>query len=315
MSVNIYRVFNTTIYSAIPLPELELTNAKEPAEITFLASNQIFPETSEFQWSQHWRLPDGRILLSCAKLDNLFLLRFPEIADFHINFETKVIQCHSHESVDDNTVRHLLLDQVIPRYLGHTGSIILHAGAVQKQGNCIAFLGGSGFGKSTLASFFHNHGYTLLTDDCIMIDSKKPYACIPSYTGVRMFDDSIYATFGNNFHTSSVASYSYKKRIELDRKTIYSEKNPCLAAIFLLDKSDSQCETIKIQRLNGMQKIIELVKHSFIMDVSNQSTNSILFNKQAAMANSKIPFFKLTYPNAYDLLPQVLGEVESALNT
>ena len=51
-----------------------------------------------------------------------------------------------------------------------TQLFVMHAGAVARDGRCVAFAGVSGRGKSTLTTYLASHGYDFLADDMLPID-------------------------------------------------------------------------------------------------------------------------------------------------
>ena len=121
------------------------------------------------------------------------LLRFPELADFIV--EGNNISCHPRPGCREESLRHLLLDQVIPRVWAHTGHLVLHASAVKlPDGRVIAFLGESGWGKSTLVAALQGADCQLISDDCIHLAScEEGVRLTPSYVGLRLNEDSIKA--------------------------------------------------------------------------------------------------------------------------
>jgi hypothetical protein len=64
----------------------------------------------------------------------------------------------------------LLLAQVLPLAAALRGMEILHASAVEMAGRAVAFLGGSGVGKTTLAARIVARGARLVTDDVLAVD-------------------------------------------------------------------------------------------------------------------------------------------------
>jgi len=46
----------------------------------------------------------------------------------------------------------------------------IDVGELLENSRSVAFLGNSGFGKSTLASSFHRNGVYLIDDDCILLN-------------------------------------------------------------------------------------------------------------------------------------------------
>jgi hypothetical protein len=64
----------------------------------------------------------------------------------------------------------LVLAQVLPLAAVLRGFEVLHASAVAVAGRAVAFLGGSGAGKTTLATRLAAHGAPLVTDDVLAIE-------------------------------------------------------------------------------------------------------------------------------------------------
>ena len=64
----------------------------------------------------------------------------------------------------------LVLAQVLPLAAALRGMEILHASAVEMAGQAVAFLGGSGVGKTTLAARIVARGARLVTDDVLAVD-------------------------------------------------------------------------------------------------------------------------------------------------
>ena len=176
----LYRIFDILIDSNIPLPELpEVT--KGTARILFQLSGQR-PYNGSFDWRHHWRFSDGTVCISVARTGKGYCLRFPGLADFSTGDVEADIVCHPCDDIPDETIRHLLLDQVIPRLLAHEGNTILHASAVAIDGRAIAFAGETGMGKSTLAASLHARGHPVLSDDSLLLlHQNHAIAGIPGY--------------------------------------------------------------------------------------------------------------------------------------
>ena len=186
-----------------------------PAEIVFQLKNvSSLPQKTSIDWCHHWRLANGKISISAGKEGRDYWLRFPCLADFHLDPVNSNIIAYCHTDIPQETIRHLLLDQVIPRLLSHQGNQILHASCIKIADSALAFCGESGWGKSTLAAFFYSQGHPLLTDDCLLLktnDSNEVLG-IPNYQGIRLFEDNL-SIFPETKQTTPVAHYGTKKRI------------------------------------------------------------------------------------------------------
>ena len=209
---------------ACDFPLLEVPVASQPEADIHVATGSGTVGESGYDWFHSWRETDGELVLSCARRIAAgaqngegdapqYLLRFPALADFVI--ADNLVTCHPHPDCRDNSLRHLVLDQVIPRMWAHKGHMVLHASAVRlPNGRVVAFIGDSGWGKSTLAAALRMRGSQLLSDDTVSLKAGTGRVqLIPSYTGLRLNEDSI-ATLGMAGQDwATVSHYSDKQRL------------------------------------------------------------------------------------------------------
>jgi hypothetical protein len=118
-------------------------------------------------------------------------LSFPQVGRFRVDSTGEVIVYEPIADASEAAARHLLFDHILPRVLYLRGALVLHASAIRApDGRAVGFLGPSGAGKSTLAASFVAEGWSLLTDDALVIVKRdeKPVA-IPTYQGLRLWPD------------------------------------------------------------------------------------------------------------------------------
>ena len=312
-----YGIFDIVLDSDNPLPELSVIEAANAVSNVRLGIDTSRIPTN-ITWIHHWGEPDNGLSMSCAKLDNSYLLRFPKSADFIISGSGESIDYFPEPGVAPETIRHLLLDQVIPRILGQQGRLVLHASAVaMPDGAVAAFIGASGYGKSTLAASFHQSGATLITDDCLLLDMGKGQVTgIPNYYGVRLLDDSTSAIFGKSIESSPVAHYSDKSRLLLPRKEGHEtyRKFP-LQALFVLETPENieDRDEISIEPLNGSRQLMSIVEQSFLLDVTDKLLVRNNFLNIGRLATSNIHIYSLKYPRKHELLSKVRSCIVDAL--
>lgn len=311
----LYRIFNFILESNISLPELSAVEKGTPS-ITFNLSSGTLPSDDNLDWVHHWRLSDGEISISCARRGDDYCLRFPQLADFLIHRRGDRIQCYRWPGEADDSVRHLLLDQVIPRVVAHLGGIVLHASAVQLEGGGVVFLGESGWGKSTLAASFHQNGYQVLTDDCLLVTMVRDQVhCVPGYAGSRLWVDSFEAIMGEQAVFGQVAQYSSKRRLIPDKnKVTVKGEIPVRAIIVLADPQLVQHgEEIRLEPITGQRAVMELVTHSFHLDISDHKKIGQQFGALGHVVTSGVPVYRLWYPRDHTLLPAVHATVVKAI--
>ena len=208
---------------------------------------------------------------------------------------------------------HLLLDQVIPLFLNKWGRLVLHGSAVCAPSGAIAFVGATGAGKSTLTASFVSHGLPLLTDDCLLLEEQGgQLLVIPSYPGLRLWDDTISAITNDVKPAQSrVAHYTWKKRLRAKNSEFrfYAKPVP-LKRIYILanPKETKYTKKISINPISPRDAIVELVKYAFKLDISDRETLKEEFECFARIVPLKL-FYHLSVPRNLSRLPVVLEAI------
>ena len=263
-------------------------------------------------WQHQWRL-DDKVTLVYGRQDSNHWLQFPGLAEFSISPDARDIHCYPFTAVPEPTLRHLLLDQVLPRCMAQQGYLLLHAGAVRTPVGLILLTGSSGAGKSTLAGYLHQAGWPALSDDCMLIEEKQERAvATPSYGGVRLWPDSQEFLFPNHEAKLEMAHYSTKQRIVLDEPA-EAEK---VAAICLLAPPDPQQvdARVTLQPVSKRDGYMELLKQTFQLDVTD--ARKVAHHAQSlTRVVQNISLYELCIPRNYQELAEArLMILETILN-
>jgi hypothetical protein len=166
-----------------------------------------------------------------------------------------------------STVRHLLLDQVLPAIASREHGSGLHASAVVVGGEAVAFAGKTGLGKSTLAASFAAAGFPALTDDCLIVkESGEQFLAVPAYSSLRLWNDSADAVGGDLGRRHRVAAYSQKIRVNGATSKIPFWRDPApLRCVYVLDTRAPR-RGVVIEPLPERDAFIALVRLSFRLD-------------------------------------------------
>ena len=311
-----FGIFDIALNCDIALPELpEVTTGRQL--FTVRQGHRENLDESTVQWFHDWLESSGEISISGGRIDENYLLRFPALADFIISIGDSSIVYIPEKEVPEATIRHLLLDQVIPRILGQAGWLVLHASAIRlSDGTGIAFLGDSGWGKSTLAASYLGTDAQLITDDCLMLDiTELGVTGVANYYGARLYPDSASALFEQPHSSSTVAHYSDKRRITLPPGDIPTEYALKLHALFVLNDPTEQRDIseVAIAQLTGTSALMSIIKQTFSLDVTDKGVYTNQFANAGKITSLGSEIFSLTYPRHHRSLPQVQKAVRETI--
>ena len=310
-----YRIFDFSLACDMPLPELPETGDAGKV-INIQCGQGNVNATGEIQWLHEWHDTDGEVCIRYGRSGKDYLLRFPEAVDFLVSHSGDMVRYFAEESIPDEMVRHLLLDQVIPRIASHKGRLVLHASAVVHDGKAIIFLGDTGSGKSTLVAGFCMQDYEILTDDCILLspDSNRTM-CIPCYPGIRLWNDSYKAVVNDDRYLSNISYRADKQRLILHNAKAGQHVSAIpLTAIFILDDTISQHNQVTIDPVSGAIAAMDIIKQTFVLDVHDKKNTGKLFAIASGIANSGMQIYRLGYPYEYDMLKDVQDAIVEIVN-
>ena len=313
----LYTIYNQILNSAVPLPIPDIDTPKK-AHFFFEILSSKKQSTVETPWLYQWKNNDVPWLSYSYDCGN-YLLRFHNLADFNFATKSSEITCNPVPQTKKETIIHLLLDQVMPHILSHRGHLVLHASAVATDQGGIAFIGSSGQGKSTLAACFYQAGFPLITDDGLVIDEAGgQLMAVPSYPGLRLWEDSINAIFQNEkLSIAQVAEYTSKARVNVDNGTSKFCSNyiplKCIYALPPVEDEEDQPVNrkteFKIDLIAPRQAFLELYHHAFNslrLGCRNELTRD--FRNFSRIADA-IPVFRLSYSYKLSLLSQLMQTI------
>jgi hypothetical protein len=271
----------------------------------------IYPPEQQQQHQEpafhQWILANNSVWATFYRTNSGYRIRFPDLADFTLSLDGKRIAAYPVAGVSPQTLEHLYLNQVLPLALSRQLRLVFHAGAIAIGNHAIAFLGSSGQGKSTLTASFATNGYPFLTDDGLQLENRQGirYA-LPSHPSIRLWSDSRQTLISELAAAAPAIDYNPKVRLLAGGDVLYcNQAQPLLAMYFL---GDGRTDFISIEPVSSRDAMIELVRHSFLLDIEERQMLSHHFAQLTDMVKKPI-FFKLNYPRQYSLL----GDVRDAI--
>jgi len=316
----LFRLYGLSIDTDFPFSDVpSSTLGNTDIKIRFLRSQKTF--STPFDWFMHWYLPGGELWLSFAKSHEGYLLRFEELSDFFVHKSGKEIVCLPKSGISSGTIRHLLLNQVIPLVINLRGGEALHASAVVTPQGIAAFSGPAGSGKSTIAGSLLKAGYPLMSDDCLaLIEQDGKIHGMAAYPGLRLWGDSFKWLFGNGRPHRPVANYTDKQQVHITTKeqAIPAKFQPLKRLYAIAEPSEIDGKNdICIEPLSGRESFMALVRRAFRLDVTdnNMLKRQFYFLERVV---STVSIRRIIFPRDFTLLPAlqeaILKDLESGDN-
>lgn len=315
-----YQLHGVTVASEVVLPGIRRARTRGDVLID-VAGVQGTQRVDAFHY---WRVkgtPRNRRWLSIGRRDGGYVLRFPDLADFDVSAAGDHIRCRPAARLAGSTLRHLLLDQVLPLALSRAGHLVLHASAVHiPRLGCVAFVGPTGCGKSTLAAALGLRGCPVVTDDCLVLEagSKKSRApmrvmAVPGYPGLRLWLDAARGLGLERAADSSVAHYSAKRRLCASAVQFRSHPSP-LAALFVLGRRRPSGEPTRTRALGSRDRLMALAPYTYVMDVEDRRQLSQMFSSLSTLV-AHVPVVRLNVRDSRRRALNMADEVLALVRT
>ena len=184
----------------------------------------------------------------------------------------------------------------------------MHASAIQLDQAAVAFAGETGSGKSTIATWLHQQGYTLLTDDSLLLAADRgALRVVPSYTGARLWDDSPVLASISAKKLQLLAPGSTKLRLRFDHDSP-TRALPLTALLVLTPVDDATAEMVP---LSGGEALMALLRHSFQLDTVDHQGSTSPLRTLGEIVNSGLRIFRLSYPHTRAALTTIEEQVRS----
>ncbi len=210
----------------------------------------------------------------------------------------------------------IILGTALGMLLYQRGSLVLHACAVTIGNRVIAFLGGTGAGKSTLGAAFHAHGHGVVADDVVAIPDPSDPLVPPGPLLLKLDGARMHAETGSEGEENCIVPGSSLQPVtgSVESKRFYrversSDRPHPLTHVFVLDRA----ETPAIEPIAGRERLLALVRHSYarrrLAVTGGLSTNLA----QCGTLAESVSVTRLFVPESYAALSDVVQRVEAAV--
>lgn len=292
-----YKAYGLNILSELELPELLHGNPEGKTDVCIR-----FGEIPE-------KLKNANNVDSWSQIrGNHFQLNIEETARYRAIAGEKII-IQPLDNTDLINVRLYLLGTVFGAILHQRNIVPLHASAILVNGTAIAFTGDSGSGKSTMAAYWHNRGYKIISDDMIALlpDSTGEIMVYGGSPRIKLWGDTIESL--NIDKKNLMPDHVRMDKYHLMIHDNYQVEPVPLNSLFLLDKANSSTPE-GIEKLEGSDAIITLLHNTYrphFVAASNASKSHFLMCSKIAQGSS---IYRLTRHWGEEYIESLLDRFE-----
>jgi hypothetical protein len=304
----LYRLWGSVLASDFEIGHLSFESRLKPDIKVDLRSSLRRPPG--IRRVQRLTDPAGRTYLEVSRRHDEFFLRFPRLAEFQASADGRRVLCRPARGLPGATLRHLIIDQVVPLLLSRRGGLVLHAAAVAVAGGAVLFLGATGSGKSTLAGSFGAAGLPLLADDCVVLRRRERlYSALPGPPAIRLWPDSAVALFGAGFRGLAAAPSTRKRVVDLGASGLAFQGSPLpLRRVYVLETAASGRPSSRIEEVSGSDVFEVLLTSACRLDPTNRAELRREFDALTDLAALPV-FRRLVFGRGFARLPDVREEI------
>ena len=287
MGRHAYQAYGLSIRSTIELPELRSAGSIARADLSIHSGPVTGPELGERFSRLAWTEAGD----AC--------LAFREAGAFLVR-GGREITADPAPQADESVLRLYLLGPVLAMALHQRGWLILHASAVAINGRVTAFLGGSGWGKSTMAAALQQRGHPLVADDFIAVPvgpaAGAELRVYPGFPQLKLWPAAA-ASLGADVDQLPRLHPGFEKRAQRLSGGFAQAALP-LEHLYVL----AEGEPAGIQPLDKQAALVELVRHSY-MSQSLPAGNAAGHLRQCAALLGGVRLSRLQRPLSLPDLP------------
>jgi hypothetical protein len=302
-----YCVYGIEVVSDVPLALPAYTDAglggvecaSAPASFFERALQRAHLDPQSHSWYKHARLPDGSTYV-----------RWATVGEFMVDADGRRITCRRIEESSVESFQVYMLGQALSFALVQQQLEPLHATVVVVDDRAVAFLGGSAFGKSSLAACFLNTGYRLLTDDLLIVqETSGVVLAYPGPPRIKLFPMVAGRFLGHPADGVPMNAETDKLILPLDVRRRCDRPVP-LHTIYALAAPRDACRLphVRIDALTSREAFIALMAGTFNRQHVSRGRSARQFGIMTGLT-ARVPIKRLTYPRSIERLPDVRAAV------
>jgi hypothetical protein len=233
-------------------------------------------------------------------------MHFPRLVSYRFGKEGGRAVAYSPRGVHEAVVRDVYRRSVLPMILHVRGGEVLHASAVLAGSRSIAFCGGAGAGKSTIAFGLAQRGYVQLSDDSV------PF--VPTNGKVRTFS----LPFAVRLRTDPARYFDKPSKRTPPSLNDVLDGQPGvdhpLGALFVLDRSmpPAPMDIVSVSRLAPGEFFTAVLPHAYCFSLQDPARKRRMV-RHFLEVGSRVQTYRLRFRAGLRNLPAVLDRIEETI--
>jgi hypothetical protein len=285
-----YTAYGLTIQSELPLPEL-IPASGAPEVVVRTGRIDLPPEAR--QQNPFVSIAGQTGLFFAMEAGALRIERGREIVVEPAPHATKYV------------LRSFIIGTALAIALLQRGRLILHASAVAIDGGAVAFVGPSGFGKSTTAAAFHARGHRVVSDDVLAVHVGNDQPIVfPGFPRLNLWPDAA-SRFAKGAGARPDVRYTPAKRRRSAARG-FSREPLTLKRIYVL----AEDAAVAVEPMSLQDALIALVPNSgFVSRLESDEARAYFL--QTARLVKAVQVRRLRRPRTLETLSALLPIVAS----
>jgi len=245
-----YRIHGLTLTSAMELPELAPAPAGDESDVLVEQGDVESRLAKVRDEGPCWMAGEGQFLLDIA-----------EVARYRVSGGNHV-RIQAAPGATPGDIRVFLLGSALGVLLHQRGLLALHAGAVEVDGQAVAFAGHSGAGKSTLVAHLRQRGHRLISDDLLTVslDAQGQPWTQPSFARIKLWADAL----RHIPHREDMLARCHSRldKFLLSAPDDYRDQPIPLKRLYILAENHED-DTVSLQPMTGLDAVKTLARETY----------------------------------------------------
>jgi hypothetical protein len=302
---HLYSAFGINISSEVRIPELKKRE-----------QGGVHAEV-EYGEVEKPTLPSGKYSSKVRREGDGFLCYIRDIGGVRICDGRRIIVCPE-DGAEEKGFRFLVSGIALGLLLHLRGFVTLHASAVAAQGRAIAFVGRTGAGKSTTAAALHARGYSIITDDLLVLDTTEgSVQAYPGYPHLKLTPKAIVESVNENPDRIPKIDPEGPKHSFTAEGSFPRTPLP-LQCIYVLDYQEKRRRDKPAppysEAIEGKKAFIELVRNSYVARLLPEEVVSERHARRSAEVAQAVSMCRLYRKKSLGDLPALASFLEQEQN-